>query len=93
MSYYEIQGFYIPDRMAGGIERYVNEGIIPGSFLSAVISNDLMGACSYADDENFKNIQAYAAYFYNEVPRHIWGSGKAMEVWAKACAERREGEK
>ena len=31
----------IPEHMRGGIERYVNHGIPPGSFLTAIICNDL----------------------------------------------------
>ena len=73
--------FYIPERMMPGIKRYIEEGIIPGHFLQAVISNNLSEACGRADDENMKNLPAYVAYFYNEAPATCWGSKERMQSW------------
>ena len=42
----------IPDYMRGGLRRYLAHGIEPGSFLSAVLRNDLIDACGRADDTN-----------------------------------------
>ena len=90
---YQFMGFYIPERMIGGIKRYVEHGIPPGLFLTAVICNDFVRACETADDENIKNLPAYAYYFYNEVPGGIWGSKAKMEAWvAKKERERPIGE-
>lgn len=75
--------YYIPDRMGGGIDRYVNEGIIPGKFLQAIICNDLFVAFGKADDENFHNIAAYVDYFYNHAPATCHGSKEKMEAWVK----------
>ena len=81
---YRFQEFYIPDRMMPSIKRYVEEKKPPGGFLTAVIQNDLSGACSKADDENMRNLQAYVAYFYNEVISECWGSKEKMEAWLKS---------
>ena len=78
---YKFQEFYIPDRMMGGIDRYVKQGILPGDFLQAVICNDLSNAFGRADDENMRNLPAYVAYFYNETPRGCWGSKNKMKNW------------
>ena len=78
---YTFQNFYIPDRMMPGIKRYIEEGIAPGNFLTAVIQNDLSEACGQADDENIQNLPAYAAYFYNEAPSVCWGSKERMKFW------------
>jgi hypothetical protein len=78
---YAYREFYIPERMMGGIERYINQGIKPGSFLTAVICNDLKGAVMRADDENLPNLVAFVAYFYNEAPAPCWGSPEAMKAW------------
>ncbi len=75
--------YYIPDRMMGGIDRYVKEGLHPGNFLTAIIRNDLKEAFARADDENFHQIPAYVNYFYNEVPAACWGSKKKMDAWVK----------
>ena len=80
---YRFQGFYIPPRMMGAIERYVDHGISPGDFLTAVICNDLAGAVGRADEENMANLPAYVSYFYNEVSGECWGSIKKMVAWTE----------
>lgn len=80
---YKYRGYYIPERMMPRIERYVQQGVIPGNFLQAVICNNLKETFAFADDENTKNIAAYVGYFYNEVPSKAWGSHKIMMKWAK----------
>jgi len=78
---YVFQGFYIPPRMNGGLKRYVLDGVRPGQFLEAVISNDLRESVGRADDENMRNLPAYAAFLYNYFPAGSWGSPQAMEKW------------
>jgi hypothetical protein len=78
---YRFRDFYIPERMMGGIRRYIDQGIPPGDFLTAIICNDLSEAVGRADDENLHNIPAYVSYFYNEAPRTCWHSAAAMEAW------------
>lgn len=85
-AWYRYLDYKIPERMGPGIDRYVDHGIIPGSFLLAVFSNDLMAALCVADRENIENLPAYGAYLYNEVPRPCWGSPDNVANWA---AERR----
>lgn len=80
---FSIRGKCIPERMMDGINRYVEYGIIPGDFLQAVIRNNLHDAFSFADDENFENLAAFAGYFHNEVPSNAWGSTKRMLQWAE----------
>ena len=78
---YKFREFYIPERMMPGIERYVQDRVMPGSFLQAVISNDLRLACANADEENLRNLPAYIAYLYNETPSGCWGSQEKMIYW------------
>jgi len=78
---YWFREWYIPERMMTAIRRYVEHGVSPGNFLSAVIQNNLSEAVGRADDENLKNIPAFVAYFYNECPMGCWGSPERMEVW------------
>ena len=78
---YNFRKFEIPDYMVEAIKRYINQRIRPGSFLTAVICNDLCGAVGQADDWNIRNIPAYVAYFYNEAPSTCWGSRAKMEAW------------
>ena len=78
---YEFREFYIPDRMMDGINRYIEHGTKPGSFLEAIITNDLGSAVANADDENIGNIPAYVAYFYNHTPQNCWGNAEKMHNW------------
>jgi hypothetical protein len=71
----------IPERMRGGIERYISHGITPGDFLTAVIRNDLKEACGRADDENRYLLWDYVKFFYNEAPSECWGSEAKMSAW------------
>ena len=80
----EFHGMRIPDYMAGGLIRYVEDGIPPGDFLTAVIENDLSGAVGRADDANIRNIPAYAFYLYNYAPASSHGSKMAFKAWIKA---------
>ncbi len=86
---YEIQGvnFIIPDYMASSIQLYLSHGIEPGSFLSAVICNDLSSAVGYADRTNLMNLPAYIGFFYNEAPSQSWGSKEKMVSWTKEKQE------
>lgn len=88
MSAYTFREFEIPDRMMGGLKRYVEHGIEPGSFLMAVLRNDLHDAVGRADDENIRNLPAYVSYLYNEAPSPCWGSPEKVQAWlARFTAE------
>ncbi len=81
--------FYVPDRMMGGIRRYIEHGIKPGDFLVAVITNNLLDSVTLSDDENLVNLPAFVHYFYNEAPAICWGSKEKMDNWVKAKHEER----
>ena len=73
----------IPERMIGGIRRYVMFGISPGSFLRAVMENDLMAAVATADDENSKLLRVYARFAYNELPTGAHGRRSKVTEWCE----------
>lgn len=87
---YKFNQYYIPERMMPGIRRYVEHGVEPGNFLSAVIQNNLSQAVGRADNENLKNIPAFVSYFYNECPLVCWGSKEKMEKWIKSFNTKEE---
>jgi hypothetical protein len=64
------QGEYeiIPELTRGSIMRYVEHGIQPGGFLTAVLSNDLYNATGRADRENLAAIPAIVRWFANHRP-------------------------
>jgi len=73
----------IPEHCRGGMRRYVEEGVIPGEFLQAVICNDLVESFGRADDINSDRLRDYAGFLYNEIPSLSWGSKEKMRAWAK----------
>lgn len=81
MKEYIFGNYHIPERMMEGINRYIQQGIKPGSFLTAVIQNDLSEAVHIADRENLANLPAYAGYFFSQAPSGSYGSPEIMEAW------------
>jgi len=73
----------IPERMLGALQRYIDHGIPPGDFLTAVLSNDLREACTRADDENQQLIYEYVKFLYNYAPLGCWGSRENFHSWLK----------
>lgn len=71
----------IPEHMRGGLARYVMDGVQPGDFLFALLSNDFMEAAGRADDENIEAFKAYARFFYNDIPMACRGSQKRVREW------------
>ena len=64
-----------------GIERYVEFGVPTGSFLQAVLENDLMEAMGRADDDNRNDIFEICSYIYNETPSACHGSPEKVKQW------------
>jgi len=81
MSTYTFRNFYIPPHMLAGLQRYIGHGEPVGGFLTAVLENDLIEACSRADDVNLENLPAYAAFLYARAPRDCYGSPEKVAAW------------
>jgi hypothetical protein len=75
--------------MYPGIIQWIQDGVKPGHFLTAIIENDLRGAIERADDENVIRLQAYIRFFYNCSPGRCWGSKELVAEWAKQGGLRR----
>ena len=84
---YRFRDFYIRDQMMEGIRDYIDHGVPCGSFLTAVICNDLKNAVGRADEENLRNLPAFVGYFYSEAPAPCWGSEEEMNAWMKMHAQ------
>ena len=74
---------YLPEHMVEGFMRYVVDGIEPGGFLTAVLSNDLMETLNRADRINSRRLGDYALVLYNYSPGACFGSRKHVEAWVK----------
>ena len=82
-SFYKYGKYHIPDYMVDGIKNYLRHGIRPGSFLYAVLENNLTEAVAFADKDNMANLPAYAYWLMNEVPTIAWGSEENVETWIR----------
>lgn len=71
----------IPSHLMGAIDRYIEHGLSPGGFLSAIIQNDLAGAFNRADSLSKEHIENIVTYFWNYVPDSCWGSPEAQRKW------------
>jgi hypothetical protein len=65
----------------GGVRLYLEHGVEPGSFLEAIICNDLREACMRADHINQRIIWDIVYWFYNEAPIGTWGSSENYRRW------------
>lgn len=77
----EINYSRLPAHMQDGMRLYIENGIPPGSFQTAVLSNDLMGAFRRADDVNRMAILDYAMFLFNEAPCGCFGSPEHVKDW------------
>ena len=71
----------IPTHMIESISEYVQNGRPVGSFLEAIICNNLKEAVARADNHNLTIIPAYVKFFYNEAPSDCWGSPAKYRYW------------
>lgn len=71
----------IPSHMHGAISRYVQHGTPPGSFLTAVLSNDLREAFAHADPINQAAMLHWVRFLYNHMPSDSHGSSSKVRAW------------
>jgi hypothetical protein len=63
------------------IDHYVRNHCPVGSFLTAVLSNDLMAAVGHADETNLEALPAICRYVHWKIPGRCHGSREAVEAW------------
>jgi hypothetical protein len=73
----------IPERIREGLNRYKEYGVLPGSFLRAVVSNNLLDATCRADPECYAALWEIVLYAYNLLPLESFGSRKKMLAWSE----------
>ena len=78
---------YIPPHMMGAIKRYLLQGIPGGSFLTALLSNDLMAAFGAADVENTEAMRGWTMFLYNCAPTGSHGSPEKVRAWIDSFKE------
>lgn len=86
-----LRQYRVPDHIHEGLIAYIVEGRVPGSFLAAVLSNDLKNAVAFADDENRCALPQIIRWLYNEAPNPCWGSPEKFGAWLLKKHEDRYG--
>jgi len=71
----------LPEDIRGGMQRYVENGVRTGSFVTSVLRNDLAGSISSADPTNLKALPDIVRWVYNEAPGNCWGSVEKVKAW------------
>lgn len=71
----------LPAHMVWGVVRWICYGIEPGSFLKAVIDNDLRKAVVQADDTNINFLKEWAQFFHNTAPHGCSGDRTIARIW------------
>lgn len=79
----------VPDGLHDGLALYLARGIPPGSFLMAVLSNQLIQAVNRADDKCSAGLVALVQWLYHAAPAVSWGSESNVNEWITTRARTR----
>ena len=82
----------LPAHMVKSVIGYFEEGYSPGDFLRAILENNLMNACLFADDRNINALPRYMEWLRWHVPGrpYRWGSHEAVQQHLRECYEQNE---
>ena len=72
------------------INNYVTKGWEPGSFVMAVLENNLMEAFGRADLGNRASLFEICDYIYNYIPSGAHGSPERVQAWMKYIRNKKE---
>jgi hypothetical protein len=76
------------DDAKDSLHLYVEHGLQPGHFLTAVLQNDLGETLARADESSRDNLFAIYGYIANHLPASCHGSPAAVAAWV---AVKRDG--
>lgn len=71
----------LPEHCRDGMLNYIENGYPVGSFLQALLSNNLKETFGCADDVNQRRVFDYVHFLYNYAPAQCWGSPEAVAYW------------
>ena len=68
-------------RMVDTIKRYVQHGVQPGHFVTAILTNNLSQSVSRADEENAAHLVEWVRFLHNYLPTDCHGSIEIVNAW------------
>jgi hypothetical protein len=71
----------VPEQLHAGLVEYLAARRPVGGFLTAVLSNDLCGACVRADDVCAPLIPRVVFFLINYATAECWGSKARVDAW------------
>lgn len=72
----------VPEHLHDGLVEHVLTARPVGSFLTAVLNNDLLGAVSrMGSDLAGDDLRATAKWLYNDAPSQCWGTPAKVKAW------------
>jgi hypothetical protein len=72
----------VPEHLRPGLVRYFSDGIMPGSFLQSVLTNNLTQAVLRADLEAELGLGHLIRFLNEHAPSNAWGSREAVLAWS-----------
>jgi len=72
----------VPEHLRPGLVRYFSDGIMPGSFLQSVLTNNLTQAVQRADPESMLALDPLVRFLTQHAPAMAWGSREAVLAWS-----------
>ena len=80
----------VPGEMSEPMLNYLYHGFSPGSFYSAVLANDCLGALQSSHPSNrMTDLKALAGWIRDYAPDNSWGSRQAVQDWLALTYEQR----
>lgn len=76
--------------MDGALRRYLEHGIAPGSFMVALLSNNLKEAVGRADSMNRLKIVEWVEWLTQYAPSAAWGSEERVRAWVELFRQDRD---
>jgi hypothetical protein len=74
----------VPEHLVEGLALYVAHGFRPGSFLQAVLANDLMDAVNRGDEDSRAGLVALCVFISHALPAQCHGSRERVAAWIEA---------
>jgi hypothetical protein len=77
----------IPDWVRSEIDEWAAIATWPGTFVEAVLKNELNEAFALSTEEDLPALHSIVAYVYNYVPSPCWRSREKMTAWRGTIVE------
>jgi len=71
----------VPEQLREGLMRYLVHRIPTGSFLLAVLTNDLSEAVARGDEASLAGLVNIVRFLVNDVTYMAWGSPVVVRAW------------